>query len=238
MAVNRRLVGSLGQPKGELLDVGAGKGHFMAAARELGWHVDGIEFSAASAATAAELYGVEVRVADFMSMPDDGRLYDAVVMIHVLEHLPDPRFAIARARSLLAPGGRLLISVPNAASLQARLFGSRWLHLDLPRHLYHFTPDALSVLLEGSGFEVTHRDTFSPDIEITGFVQSVLNRVGLGSNVAVRFIKRDATVGGIGATLGPLVVATVTVPGAIAWAIAAPMLGGGASLQMVGRASA
>jgi hypothetical protein len=73
-------------------------------------------------------------------------------MFHVLEHLPDPREALAYAGGLLKPGGSLILQVPNAASFQARLFGPRWYGLDVPRHLINFTPQSLVLLLEQAGF--------------------------------------------------------------------------------------
>ncbi len=233
--LNRQLIGRLGRPSGRLLDVGAGKGHFLAAAREAGWDADGLEYSAGSATAARDLYGIEIRVADFMDLPAWPERYEALSMIHVLEHLPDPVRALEIARTMLTPGGRILISVPNAASFQARLFGPNWLHLDLPRHLYHFTHASLVHLLGRAGFAVERVDTSAPDMEVTGFVQSTLNVAAFERNVALRFVKGDASVGGARQALGPLAVAAAAVPGAIGWSVAAPLLGGGASLQVVAR---
>ncbi len=218
-----------------MLDVGAGKGHFLAAARAAGWDADGLEYSATSATAARNLYGVEVRVADFMALPPWPAHYDVLSMIHVLEHLPDPGRALDVARTLLTPGGRILISVPNAASLQARSFGRHWLHLDLPRHLFHFTPQSLAILLRRAGFSMLQSDTSSPDMDVTGFVQSTLNVAGFERNVALRFVKRDAAAGSIRGTLGPLAIAAAAIPAAVGWSIIAPRLGGGASIQVVAR---
>ena len=60
--------------------------------------------------------------------------------------------------------------MPNAGSLQAALFGPRWFHLDLPRHLFHFTPRTLRALLERSGLEIIGRATIAPDQNLFGFV--------------------------------------------------------------------
>jgi 2-polyprenyl-3-methyl-5-hydroxy-6-metoxy-1,4-benzoquinol methylase len=79
---------------------------------------------------------------------------DAVSLWHVLEHVEDPGTALRAVRAWLAPGGVLLVGVPNLASWQARLAGPRWYHLDLPRHRTHFTPTGLEALLEASGFTV------------------------------------------------------------------------------------
>ena len=68
----------------------------------------------------------------------DGR-YAAIVFWHSLEHLPNPGEELERAAALLEPGGVLVVAVPNNDSLQAKLFGDRWLALDMPRHLTHIT---------------------------------------------------------------------------------------------------
>jgi SAM-dependent methyltransferase len=69
--------------------------------------------------------------------------WSAIVLWHSLEHLSDPRRVVAEAASKLVPGGILVIAVPNLSSLQARAFGARWLHLDLPRHLVHLPAENL-----------------------------------------------------------------------------------------------
>jgi hypothetical protein len=71
-----------------------------------------------------------------------------------LEHLRDPAAALDRATALLEPGGVVAIAVPNLGSWQARCFGARWFHLDLPRHLVHLSAGALCAGLERRGLEV------------------------------------------------------------------------------------
>jgi SAM-dependent methyltransferase len=232
-AINSIRLAALGAPSGRLLDVGCGKGHFLASARAAGWDATGIEFADSSAEEAKARYGLDVIVDDYMTAELPGP-YDAVTMWHVLEHLTDPRAAIERARTLLTGDGRLLISVPNLASLQARLFGPDWLHLDLPRHLFHFTPRSLERLLERSGFRVERIDTFAPEMEILGFVQSTMNRLGAEENVALRFLKNDPTASGGGALVA-MVGGALVLPVAVAWSGIAPLLGTGASVQVLAR---
>ncbi len=80
--------------------------------------------------------------------------WSAVIFWHSLEHLRRPARALSHAAALLSPGGTLVIAVPNATSLQARLFGDRWLALDLPRHLVHLSPPALLSKIEALGLRV------------------------------------------------------------------------------------
>ena len=219
---------------GRLLDVGSGKGRFLAAARDAGWDVLGIEFSEGAAASSRARFDVEVVAGDFGTTALAGP-FDVITMWHTLEHLPDPRAAVERAVSLLRPGGYLIVSVPNVASVQARLGGDRWIHLDLPRHFFHFTPKALSTLLVRCGLRVERIGHFYPEMEVVGLVQTSLNRAGLEQDVLYRFTKQDRT-----ATSAPQVVASILigaalVPAAIAWSVVAPTLRTGASIQVVAK---
>jgi SAM-dependent methyltransferase len=97
-----------------------------------------------------------------------------VTLWHVLEHLDDPGAALATIARWLRPGGVLLAGVPNLASVQARLGGSRWYHLDVPRHRTHFTPDGLSRLLGAHGFAVERTHHVLAEHNPFGMWQSVV----------------------------------------------------------------
>ncbi len=135
------------------LDVGCGDGRFMAALAQLGWSVAGTETDSVAADLArrrahATIYEVPTEALD---LPTES--FDLVSLLHVLEHVPDPAATLATCFRLLRPGGALLLALPNAQSAEARLFGSAWYHLDLPRHLWGFTPGSLARLTEQLGFE-------------------------------------------------------------------------------------
>jgi len=140
-----RLAGRLAAlaPPGPVLDVGAGDGALVRALRAAGREAIGLERGAPGAA--------EVASADVEGV---GGEWAAVVFWHSLEHLPRPAAALAHAAALLAPGGVLVVAVPNAASLQARAFGDRWFGLDLPRHLVHLPAPALTRRLTELGLTV------------------------------------------------------------------------------------
>ena len=133
-----------------ILDVGCGAGDLLSLVRQLGWEAAGVEPSGAVAMPEDALV-----VADLSDRALDEYRFDLVVMSHSLEHMPEPARALARVRELITPAGLLFIAAPNIASLEARIFRSRWYHLDLPRHLYHFTPKTLRALLRSAGFRVT-----------------------------------------------------------------------------------
>jgi len=142
------------RPPGRLLDVGCGSGWYLARMRRLGWQVRGVEPDEAAACRAREIHHLDVLTGD-LSHPDlPAAGFDAVTFWHVLEHVPEPRATLARARELLRPGGLLVAQVPHAAGCCAQLFGSDWLGLDLPRHLTHFSDRTLRRILRGAGFRV------------------------------------------------------------------------------------
>jgi Methyltransferase domain len=119
-------------PPGPVLDVGAGDGSLVDAIRARGRAASGLERVPTRP---------DIRAADIMDVEE--RDWAAVVFWHSLEHLREPGAALDHAVELLADGGALIVAAPNAASLQARAFGDRWLALDLPRHLVHMPAAAL-----------------------------------------------------------------------------------------------
>jgi SAM-dependent methyltransferase len=100
-------------------------------------------------------------VADLEHAPFPAASFAAITMSHVLEHLPDPCVYLAAAHRLLQPDGRLVIFVPNAASLQFHFLGQRWNGLDVPRHLFDYRDRDIERVLAVMGFEVVRRSYFS-----------------------------------------------------------------------------
>jgi SAM-dependent methyltransferase len=133
-------------PPGPVLDVGAGDGSLLRALRARGRDVLGLERGDAAAHA-----DVPMRDAAVADLPGD---WAAIVFWHALEHLPAPAAELAAAAERLAPGGVLVIAVPNPDSLQAHVFGADWLALDLPRHLVHLPRDVLLGRLTELGLAV------------------------------------------------------------------------------------
>jgi SAM-dependent methyltransferase len=136
--------------QGRYLDVGCGSGGTLGVARTLGWAPAGIEMDAA-AAEKARRYSDSVWTGDVLSAPFLPASFDLVSAYHVLEHVPQPVEMLRRMLAWLAPGGLLVVEVPNAGGLGARLFGRAWANLELPRHLSHFTPASLARAVDRAG---------------------------------------------------------------------------------------
>lgn len=140
--------------EGKVLDVGCGAGGNLKTLQDQGWDPHGIEISEVAAAHARELVGGNIHAGTLESAPFPPKSFDLVLMSHSLEHLPSPVDALRRVHRLLKDDGLLVISVPNVDSLEFRLFGRWWFHLDPPRHLYHFDKRSLSGILARAGFRL------------------------------------------------------------------------------------
>lgn len=169
--------------KGRVLDIGCGPGFLLREFRDRGWEVHGTEFSEQSAAHARDVLQLPISIGDARALNFEDSSFDAVVMWHVLEHMADPQSTMAQVSRLLRPGGVLLGAVPNFGSGEARFARDKWFHLDVPRHLNHFTVPALRRLLSAHGFTVERASFFSLEYDYFSFAQSVLNRAGFRHNL-------------------------------------------------------
>lgn len=187
LAILRRLV----PPPARLLDVGAGRGRFVLAARAAGYEAAGIEPSLRGAAAAAAA-GAPVRRVTLEQATIEPGSVDAVTLWHVLEHLEEPGEALERIGRWMVPGAGLVVGVPNLASFQAQLGGERWFHLDVPRHLTHFTPLGLTRLLEESGFSVVRTHHLLLEHNPFGMWQTLLSRLTTHPSYVYNVLKRNA----------------------------------------------
>jgi SAM-dependent methyltransferase len=135
---------------GRLLDVGCATGRFLQQMAAVGWRVSGIELDPEAAAKARTVT-TNVVVGDPAEVTLPANSFDLVTAFHVVEHLPDPAGAVRNMLRWLAPGGLMVIEVPNVGGWGGALFGRHWSGLDFPRHLIHFTPATMRALVERCG---------------------------------------------------------------------------------------
>lgn len=142
-----------------VLDIGAGTGGAVRAFRAAGHEAWGVEPSALAVATAGGRGAPWVLVGSLedADLPAGG--WDLIRLSQVLEHVPDPVEMLQRVRMLMAPGGRLVIGVPNIRALARRITGGSWDGLELPRHLVHYDRDSLTWVLGLGGLRVTSMRT-------------------------------------------------------------------------------
>jgi 2-polyprenyl-3-methyl-5-hydroxy-6-metoxy-1,4-benzoquinol methylase len=230
---DRRRLRLLGAPGPRLLDVGAGRGRFVAAARAAGFAAEGIEPSARGVRAAREQYGVQLRADDIATALVEPGALDAITLWHVLEHLDDPAPALARLAGWLRPGGVILIGVPNLASWQATVGGPRWYHLDVPRHRSHFTAGGLALLLARAGLEPVATTQILAEHNPFGMWQSIVNRLTTRPSYLYNLLKRNAPLDA--RDLAITLAALPLIPIAAALELTAGLAGHGGTIAVLAR---
>jgi 2-polyprenyl-3-methyl-5-hydroxy-6-metoxy-1,4-benzoquinol methylase len=138
---------------GNLLDVGAGTGAFSNEMKTAGWQVTGLEPDEDARIVAQKNFAVNLSPAtDFYNLSENS--LDAITMWHVLEHVHDLNNYIAKLKLLLKKNGSIFIAVPNYTSGDAKIYKEYWAAYDVPRHLYHFSPKAMNVLMAKHGLKI------------------------------------------------------------------------------------
>jgi 2-polyprenyl-3-methyl-5-hydroxy-6-metoxy-1,4-benzoquinol methylase len=226
---------SVAPPPAPLLDIGAGRGRFVAAARAAGYDAEGIEPAARGGLAVGE-HGVRLASETVESASFAPASFGAVTLWHVLEHVEDPGGALRRIAEWTEPGGALLVGVPNLASLQARIGGARWFHLDLPRHRTHFTSAGIETLLARTGFVPVRTHHLLAEHNPFGMWQSAVNRVTRTPSYLFNLLKRNAPL--LSVDLPISAVALPLVPVAALAEVAAGLARRGGTIAVVARREA
>ncbi|MDP2209410.1 MAG: class I SAM-dependent methyltransferase [Bacteroidota bacterium] len=175
---------------GRLLDIGCGVGHFIRTALNQGYVAEGVEFSEAAAAVGREQWNLKIVSGDFLSNEFKPESFDIITLWQVLEHVRQPREVLLKIHNLLKPNGLLVIAVPNFASIQAKLFRNRWYHLDVPRHLFHYSPESLTNILDNCNFRVDNIDYHSSEHNYAGILGSVMRISPPGESFIHKLIRK------------------------------------------------
>lgn len=152
-----RLVASLKKyfPNGgKLLEIGSAYGFFLKEAQSL-FEVHGIELvkDAVIASRKAGLKNVRQGVADEKALNEVG-MVDVIVLLDVIEHLPSPVDTLRHCRSILKPGGVILITTGDFDSIASRITKSRWRLMTPPQHLWFFTKKSFENISENLNFDM------------------------------------------------------------------------------------
>jgi len=188
---------------GRMLEIGCASGKFLHRMEQRGWVVEGIEYSP-DAAKNAKALGYSVHVGPVETAPEPELKYDLFVGWMVLEHLHEPLKVLNKLYRWANPDAYLVLSVPNAASKEFLIFNKAWYALQLPTHLYHFTPDSLTLLLENSGWEVvqiSHQRVLSNLFPSIGYK---LEDLGIAKRLSKRLIEFNKNPGRMNQLLYPL----------------------------------
>lgn len=137
--------------KGSLLDYGCGTGEFLNSCKNEGWDCSGIEPSPIARTIARETTGLSIQenVDDI-----ENKKFDVITLWHVLEHVHDLNSLIDQLKQSLATNGMLFIAVPNHEAADAKVYQEYWAGYDVPRHLWHFSKETMTLLLLNHGFRI------------------------------------------------------------------------------------
>jgi SAM-dependent methyltransferase len=189
--------GNAAQPK--VLDVGCATGALLEKLRDRGWACMGVEISPAADYARAER-GLDVRRSSLEESRFPDAYFNLVLASHLIEHLNDPAAFVREAYRVLAPGGYFLVTTPNIAGFQARLFRGRW-RSAIFDHLYLFSTRTLSALLRQSGFAVERIRTWGglatgvAPAPVKRLADRAAKRLGVGDVMALRAKKPCALAG-------------------------------------------
>lgn len=152
----RLIMNEAHRKEGRLLDIGTGTGYFPATMKALGWQVEALEKNALARNFAQTHFGLEIKpetaLVDYAPQS-----FDVITLWHVMEHLEHLNETWETLHSLLTDKGILIVAVPNCSSYDARKYGAYWAAYDVPRHLWHFTPDTMQKLGAKHGFILSAR---------------------------------------------------------------------------------
>lgn len=136
-----------------ILDYGCGTGEFLNAMSKSGWTAKGIEPGKEARTSAIKNYSLQVfEPSQLISFPE--KSFDLITLWHVLEHVHRLNDTIVLFKKLLTDNGRIIIAVPNSNSADAKTYKEKWAAYDVPRHLYHFNDETMSMLFKNHKMKV------------------------------------------------------------------------------------
>jgi len=139
--------------KKNILDIGCGSGELLSLFKMNGWETLGIEPNQNARDFAISEYKLDVNdESEISNIPNSSK--DVITMWHVLEHVSDLNERVGELKRILKKDGTIFIAVPNCISYDAKHYEKFWAAYDVPRHLYHFTPDSMKRLLEKFQFRI------------------------------------------------------------------------------------
>ena len=167
-----------------LLDIGSGTGYFLNAAKEKGYTVTGIEKDNNAREYAVSNFELDIK--DEQSLWSiENESFEVITLWHVLEHMENLNEVVAKIKSILKPDGVVILALPNHNSYDAKKYKGYWAAYDIPRHLWHFTPDTVEKLLGKHQFNIIKQKTMPLD----AFYISMLSEKYRGSGSLMQYIK-------------------------------------------------
>jgi len=179
-----------------VLDIGCAIGSLLARLRERGWETTGVEISGPQAEYCRQKQNLDVRSFPLEENRFPEASFDMVLASHLIEHLNDPVGLAREVGRILTVGGRFFVTTPNIAGFQARLFKGNW-RSAIFDHLYLFSVETLSRLLEESGFIIEKISTWgglaagTAPVPVKRLFDRAAKRFGFGDVMVLRARKRE-----------------------------------------------
>ncbi len=173
------------------MDVGCGTGNFLKRAQTAGWQIIGVEPDQRAAKNAAQLLNIEVIPPDNMQSIADHTI-DVITLWHVLEHIPDIHAVFGQLTKKLKPNGLLVVAMPNHRSYDAKHYKEFWAGFDVPRHLWHFTPETFEKFISKYDLEVVKIkpmwfDAFYVSMLSEKYMKKAIPLIGLWTGLVSNF---------------------------------------------------
>lgn len=177
------LTGFLSDKKGTWLDIGCGWGALLNYSSELGFEPAGIEMTRNCLDFAAMQLKIPVSNSQFTDSKVSPGSCKIISMVHVLEHIPNPKETLRKIYQSLEPGGYFCGIVPNIASFCSEMLKENWVWLDPTHHYVHYPPDSLREKLEQTGFIIKKMYSAIGDYDYNEFMNAVKERFSIRGNM-------------------------------------------------------
>jgi 2-polyprenyl-3-methyl-5-hydroxy-6-metoxy-1,4-benzoquinol methylase len=165
-----------GLPRGNILDIGSGTGHFLNTMRRSGWNISGVEINAKARESCSKQFSIDTIPTEKMdTLPENS--FDCITLWHVLEHFHEPFKLMEVIGQILKPSGVVVIALPNSSSFDSMYFGNKWAAYDVPRHLWHFNPTTFSLFAAKNKLSIAGTGHLPFDV----FYISILSERYIGS---------------------------------------------------------
>ena len=151
------------QPGQRVLDIGCGSCVSLLEIRNLGGEAFGIETDP-NVRAIADHFGLTVHIGSIHDNPFPGIDFDLIVLNQVIEHVPDPVALLKLVRGRLRPGGKVILSFPNAESLNKKISGRKWINWHIPYHLHHYNKTSFPLIAKRAGYKVASLRSITPNL--------------------------------------------------------------------------
>jgi FkbM family methyltransferase len=167
------------RPGMAVLDYGCGAGQSLLELQKLGTHAYGLETDP-NVKQVVDALGLRIHIGSIDDNPFPGVRFDLIVLNQVFEHIPQPALLLPKLAARLKPGGRVILSFPNSASVFARRFGREWINWHIPYHLHHFNPASTRRFFKRHGWKVESLRTITPNLWTVLQMRAAVERTRMG----------------------------------------------------------